>query len=123
MIEPCWPWMKRKITEKGALRTRKEAEKAWTKCWKNLSQKRIQGCIERMPRYIAEVIRLKGGNEYREGSKGVTYVRMILRLVLMSIFVVILDGSFKVSRKLKIFRNKRPQKPQHHCTSAIRNRT
>ena len=70
MIEPCWPWMKRKTTEKGAPRTRKEAEKAWTKCWKNLDQKRIQGWIERMPRHIAEVIRLKGGNEYREGREG-----------------------------------------------------
>ena len=69
-IELCWPWMKRRTTEKGAPRTRKEAEKAWTKCWKDLSQKRIQGWIERMPRHIVEVIRLKGGNEYREGREG-----------------------------------------------------
>ena len=32
MIEPCWPWMKRQTTQKGAPRTRKEAKKAWTKC-------------------------------------------------------------------------------------------
>ena len=32
-IEPCWLWMKRRTIEKGALRTRKQAEKAWTKCW------------------------------------------------------------------------------------------
>lgn len=62
--------MKRRITEKGAPRTRKEAEKAWIKCWNDLDQKRIQTWIERMPRHIAEVIRLKGGNEYREGREG-----------------------------------------------------
>ena len=56
--------MKRRTTEKGAPRTRKEA---WTKCWKDLSQARIQEWIERISRHIAEVIRLKGGNEYREG--------------------------------------------------------
>ena len=70
IIEPCWPWMKRETTKKGAPRTRKEAEKAWTKCWDNLSQKRIQPWIERMPRHIEEVIRLRGGNEYREGREG-----------------------------------------------------
>ena len=32
MIEPCWAWMKRQITRKGASRTRKKAEKAWIKC-------------------------------------------------------------------------------------------
>ena len=69
-IESCWPWIKRRTTEKGALRTRKEAEKAWIKCWKDLSQRKIQGWIERIPRHIAEVIRLRGGNEYREGREG-----------------------------------------------------
>ena len=42
IIKPCWPWIKRRTIEKGVSRTRKEAEKAWTKCWKDLSQKRIQ---------------------------------------------------------------------------------
>ena len=70
MIEPCWIWMKRETTKKGAPRTRKEAEKAWTRCWKDLSQARIRSWIERMPRHIAEVIRLRGGNEYREGREG-----------------------------------------------------
>ena len=63
--------MKRRTTEKGAPRTRKEAEKAWTKCWKDLSQARIHEWIERISRHIAEVIRLKGGNEYRGGRVGV----------------------------------------------------
>ena len=63
--------MKRQTTKNGAPRTRKEAEKKWSHCWKyELTQKRIQDWVERMPRYIAEVIRLKGGNEYREGREG-----------------------------------------------------
>ena len=63
--------MKRQTTRKGAPRTRKEAEKRWKHCWEEeLSQKRIQEWIERMPRHIAEVICLKGGNEYREGREG-----------------------------------------------------
>ena len=41
MIEPCWIWMKRETTKKGAPRTRKEAEKAWTKYWEDMSQARI----------------------------------------------------------------------------------
>ena len=60
MIELCWTWMKRETTKKGAPTTRKEAEKAWIKCWKELSQGQIQAWIERMPRHIQEVIRLKG---------------------------------------------------------------
>ena len=63
-------YMKRETTKKGACRTRIEAERAWIKCWKDLSQKRIQAWIERMPRHITEVIRLRGGNEYLEGREG-----------------------------------------------------
>ena len=33
MIEPCWPWMKRRTTRKGVSRTRKEAERRWLHCW------------------------------------------------------------------------------------------
>ena len=70
-IEPCWPWMKRKTTRFGAPRTRTEMVKAWEKCWyKQLTQDRIQKWIERIPRHIQEVIRLNGGNEYREGREG-----------------------------------------------------
>ena len=38
--------------------------------WKDPSQARIQRWIERIPRHIAEVIRLQGGNKYREGRVG-----------------------------------------------------
>ncbi len=69
MIEPCWPWMKRKTTRLGAPRNRAAATKAWTDCWTQLDQDRIQRWIERIPRHIQEIIELDGGNEYREGRE------------------------------------------------------
>jgi transposase len=32
MIEPCWMWMKRETTKRGAPSVRKEAEIAWRNC-------------------------------------------------------------------------------------------
>ena len=37
------------------------------KAWKDLKHQRIQRQIKRIPQHIKEIIRLKGGNEYREG--------------------------------------------------------
>jgi hypothetical protein len=67
MIEPCWPWMKRYTTSKGAPSISKTAKKLWLRCWARLPQTMIQKWIERIPRHIEEIIRLKGGNEYRKG--------------------------------------------------------
>ena len=73
MIEPCWPWMKRQTTRRGAPSTRELLEKAWLNCWNNeLSMRRIRSWIERIPLHIQEVIRLKRGNEYQEGRFGET---------------------------------------------------
>jgi hypothetical protein len=69
MIEPCWPWIKRRTTRKGPLVSRIAAEKAWLQAWEELEQWRIQAWIERIPRHIKEVIRLEGGNDYREGAE------------------------------------------------------
>lgn len=69
MIEPCWYWMKRRTTRHRPLRNNKEASLRWQICWSELSQKRIQKWIERIPRHIQEVIEAGGGNEYREGRK------------------------------------------------------
>ena len=65
MIEPCWPHMKGKTTKKGAPKNRTDREKAWREVWQELEQDRIQAWIERIPRHIKEIIRLKGGNEYK----------------------------------------------------------
>lgn len=69
MIEPAWPWMKRKTTRKGAPKSRAAAIAAWETAWKELTQEAIQSWIERIPRHIEEIIKLEGGNEYQEGRR------------------------------------------------------
>ena len=52
-------------------------KEAWIKCWQELPQEKIQAWIERIVEHIAEVGRLEGGNEYREGRlKGRAKVRV-----------------------------------------------
>ena len=68
MIEPAWAYLKSLTTRKGAPKSRSEAIATWEAAWKELSQDRIQGWIYRIIRHIQEVIRLEGGNEYREGK-------------------------------------------------------
>jgi transposase len=76
-IEPCWYWMKRKTTEKGAIYSEKELKEAWVKCWEDIPQKTIQAWIERIPKHIKKIIELEGGNEYQEGrNKGKEQVRV-----------------------------------------------
>ena len=67
MIEPCWPWMKRTTTKKGAPRPRKNAEERWKKAWDELLQEKIQAWIERIPRHLRIIRFLKGDNKYKEG--------------------------------------------------------
>jgi hypothetical protein len=52
MIEPCWMWMKMETTKRGAPSVRKAAVTAWKKCWKDMSQERIQRWISRIIRHI-----------------------------------------------------------------------
>ena len=68
MIKPAWAHLKRVTTKKGAPQNRTDAERAWNDAWNELEQWRIQAWIERIPRHIEEIIRLEGGNEYREGK-------------------------------------------------------
>ena len=58
----------KRTTAKGAPETLSAMEKHWKAHWQSLDQWRIQRWIERIPRHIQEVIRLEGGNEYREGA-------------------------------------------------------
>ena len=69
MIEQCWTYLKRATTAKGAQTSRAGAEQAWKEAWNDLEQWRIQQWIERIPKHIQEVIRLEGGNEYKEGRE------------------------------------------------------
>ena len=66
-IEPCWFYMKRETTKKGAPQSRAEAVRAWEKCWTDLPQAKIQAWIERLLIHIPKIIELYGGNEYIEG--------------------------------------------------------
>jgi hypothetical protein len=66
-IEPCWFWMKRFTTKKGAPKSRAQAIRAWEQCWDELPQEKIQSWIERIPIHIKQIIDLEGGNEYKEG--------------------------------------------------------
>ncbi|KAK5997488.1 hypothetical protein PT974_02851 [Cladobotryum mycophilum] len=68
-IEPAWPWIKRRTTRKGAPKSRAEAIKVWEAAWEEMPQQAIQAWIERIPRHIQEIIRLEGGNEYKEGRR------------------------------------------------------
>jgi hypothetical protein len=67
MIEPCWFWMKRETTKKGPITSNKALKEAWIKCWQDMPQKKIQAWIERIEPHIKDIIRLEGGNEYKEG--------------------------------------------------------
>lgn len=62
-------WLKRRTTSRGAPRDKKTGKEAWYKAWGELPQEAIQQWIERLIRHIQEVIRLEGGNEYREGRE------------------------------------------------------
>ncbi|KFA70391.1 hypothetical protein S40285_07808 [Stachybotrys chlorohalonatus IBT 40285] len=65
MIEPAWWYLKRVTTKLGAPKNRTEAIRVWKEA--KLSQERIRAWIERIIQHIKEVIRLEGGNEYKEG--------------------------------------------------------
>ena len=67
MIEPTWFWMKRDTTKRGPITSNTELEKEWIRCWTDMPQTKIQAWIERIMIHIQEVIRLDGGNEYKEG--------------------------------------------------------
>ena len=67
MIEPCWFWMKRHTTKHGPITSQDQLKEAWIKCWQEMPQERIQAWIERIVLHIKEVIKLDGGNEYKEG--------------------------------------------------------
>ena len=61
--------MKRDTTKKGPITSNKDLQEAWIKCWLDMPQEKIQAWIERIIIYIQEVIRLDGGNEYKEGRR------------------------------------------------------
>jgi len=69
MIEPCWPFMKKRTCQHRDFEQRGKLLGIWEATWDKIEQERIQHWIERIPRHIQEVIRLEGGNEYQEGAE------------------------------------------------------
>jgi len=69
-IEPPWMWMKRETTKYGAASSKKQMKSDWIDCWDDITQEQIQAWIRRIPVHIQEVIRLEGGNEYKESISG-----------------------------------------------------
>jgi hypothetical protein len=69
--------MKRYTTKHSPITSRAQLKEAWIKYWKEMPQERIQQWIERIVEHVQEVIRLEGGNEYREGKlKGQAKLRV-----------------------------------------------
>jgi len=62
-------WIKRRTTKKGAPKSKKDAIRVWKQAWDNLEQIQIQAWIERIIVHIQQVIKLKGGNKYKEGRR------------------------------------------------------
>jgi len=61
--------MKRRTTKKGAPKSKKDTIRVWKQAWDNLEQTQIQAWIKRIIVHIQQVIKLKGGNEYKEGRR------------------------------------------------------
>ena len=70
MIEPCWPYMKRRTTVRGSTTFRNVMERRWINTWEEMPQAKIQAWIERIPRHIQEIIAIDGDNTYKEGRTG-----------------------------------------------------
>lgn len=67
-IEPVWARLKQYYRKKKLPNSRVQLEKCWSKRWKELVLEQLQRCMERIQGNVKWVIRLAGGNEYREGS-------------------------------------------------------
>ena len=59
----------KQVTKKGAPTSHIAAEKAQRKAQVEFEQQQIQAQIKRIERYIREVIRLEGDNNYRENAE------------------------------------------------------
>jgi transposase len=66
-IEPAWYWMKKQTTKHGVAMGVEQMKKDWIAAWKKLPQSLIQKWIKRIPEHIKQIIKCRGGNEYREG--------------------------------------------------------
>lgn len=54
----------------GAKEKETQMKGDWQNYWDDMSQERIQAWIKRIPIHVQEVIKLEGGNKYKEGISG-----------------------------------------------------
>jgi len=64
-IEPPWKDIK---WNQGSVRSKKRLAKIWREAWKAMAMKKFQRYVERVQGNIQWVIRLLGGNAYKEGT-------------------------------------------------------
>jgi transposase len=82
MIEPAWPKLKRDSQKRDNWEYKSHLPDIWRACWNDLDQDQIRSWIDRIPRHIEQIIKLEGGNDYREGrmdrrTKGVNFKSVI----------------------------------------------
>ena len=59
--------MKRETTKKEGGTSKKQMKIDWINCWDNMPAEKRHAWVERVYYHVKEVIRLEGGNEYKEG--------------------------------------------------------
>ena len=59
--------MDESANNKGGITSKTMLKEKWIKCWEDLPQEKIQAWIERIPEHVKRVIKLEGGNYYKEG--------------------------------------------------------
>lgn len=67
-IEPVWARIKQSFRKKKVPISRAQLEKEWIKRWEEFLVEKLQRYVERVQGNIKWVIRLAGGNEYKEGT-------------------------------------------------------
>ena len=67
-IEPPWARIKQSFRRRKVPKSRVELERDWSKQWRNYPQEKLQRYVERIQGNIKWVIRLAGGNNYKEGT-------------------------------------------------------
>lgn len=81
-------------------------EAAWLQAWKDLPQEQIEKWIEATPHHMQEIIRLEGGNEYKESAVGCkrSWARLRLKGQLSKTYVSRL-GEYHRTKYHEIFRD------------------
>ena len=69
VIKKAQFWMKRETTKRGPTSDKKKLRVRQEKCQEDLPQSKIQEQITAIPDHVKAIIRLEGGNEYKEGRK------------------------------------------------------